>query len=168
MRAMNKINIKKKQVTLLIILLIVIPKVIKWTYHKLEKTSIVKIEGLDNNYVIINPPKDLMELKEVIVDYYDKNPINELPTSESDSIHQYFHRESKKTPRSVTIEDFNTGMKFIHEGDNHQDDIIALVIFYSEENKREYSLYRLDRAGMLLNSITIFPNGDIIRNNASE
>jgi hypothetical protein len=163
MRAMNKINIKKKQVTLLIILLIVIPKVIKWTYHKLEKTSIVKIEGLNYDYVIIKPPKDLMELKEVIVDYYDKNPINELPTSESGSIIQYFYRESKKTPRSVTIEDFNTGMKFLEDGDNHRHDIIATVVFYSEENKREYSLYRLDRHGRTLNSILILPDGRIYK-----
>ncbi|GAB6086696.1 hypothetical protein [Alkaliphilus crotonatoxidans] len=115
---MNKISLKNKKVLLLLLTLSVLLFSYSYIYRTLDETTqIFEIKNtkevydypdsimitVRKNYMIINPPEDLQELKCLVEQFYKDNSLNEDSSVDNNNKPKYleicFYRESKNFPR---------------------------------------------------------------------
>ena len=100
------------------------------------------IGTIKKHYMIINPPEDLHELKKVVEDFHQNNPINREIEDEGNKIGQievYFYRESKKLPRDWQP---NEGYFETDRIEHHKSDLIASIYWSESQPQTNYYIMR--------------------------
>ena len=94
------------------------------------------------HYMIINPPEDLHELKKVVENFHQSNPINREIADKENKIRQveaYFYRESKKLPKDWQP---NEGYFNTDRIEHHKSDLIASIHWSESEPQTNYYIMR--------------------------
>lgn len=101
-----------------------------------------KIVTIEKHYIIINPPKDLHELKTVVEKYQEDNPIDKeivLDGNKTRVFELYFYRKSKKLPRNWQP---NEGYFTTDRIEHHKDDCIATIIWSDSNGQKSFYVMR--------------------------
>ncbi|MFC0274801.1 hypothetical protein ACFFIX_26170 [Metabacillus herbersteinensis] len=106
-----------------------------------------EVVTLRKHYMILNPPKDLKELKELVEKYSNDYPVeDEMKVIEGKNRTFYlsFYRESEDLPRDWQPDEsyMNTDRM-----EHHKQDLITSIIWSDAEPQREYNVYDKSKEG---------------------
>lgn len=104
---------------------------------------------LRKHFMILNPPKDLVELKERIEAYINEHPIErEIKEMEGNTVFYIsFYRESKDLPR-----DWQPNERYMNTDrlEHHKNDLIASVIWSGDDPAKRYNVYDKSKDGTII------------------
>lgn len=106
-----------------------------------------EVVTLRKHYMILNPPKDLKELKELVEKYSNDYPVeDEMKVIEGKNRTFYlsFYRESEDLPRDWQPDEsyMNTDRM-----EHHKQDLITSIIWSDTEPQKEYNAYDKSKEG---------------------
>ncbi|WP_045520545.1 hypothetical protein [Neobacillus niacini] len=109
-----------------------------------------EVVTLRKHYMILNPPKDLKDLKELVEKYIKNHPVEgEMKVIEGKNRFFYmsFYRESDDLPRDWQPDEsyMNTDRM-----EHHKHDLIASIIWSDAEPQKEYNVYDKSKEGKVL------------------
>ncbi|PGL73344.1 hypothetical protein [Bacillus sp. AFS055030] len=101
------------------------------------------------HYMILNPPKNLKELKEIIEKYSKEHPIDEEKKDiegENRIFEMSFYRESKDLPS-----DWEPDESYMNTDrlEHHKNDLIAYIVWSDAKPEKEYDLYDKSKKGQI-------------------
>jgi hypothetical protein len=110
-----------------------------------------EVVTLRKHYMILNPPKDLKDMKELVEKYLKDHPVEgEMKGIEGKNRNFYisFYRESDDLPRDWQPDEsyMNTDRM-----EHHKNDLIASIIWSDAEPQKEYNVYDKSKEGKVLN-----------------
>jgi hypothetical protein len=102
------------------------------------------------HYMILNPPKDLVELKELIEKYSKEHPVEEeveVIEGKNRFFYMYFYRESEDLPR-----DWHPDERYLNTDrlEHHKNDIIAYIIWSDDKPQKEYNVIDKSKEGEII------------------
>ncbi|MDF9759432.1 hypothetical protein OKW24_001205 [Peribacillus simplex] len=105
---------------------------------------------LRKHYMILNPPTDLIDLKELVEKYIKNHPVEgEIKVIEGKNrvFYMSFYRESDDLPRDWQPDEsyMNTDRM-----EHHKHDLIASIIWSDAEPQKEYNVYDKSKEGKVL------------------
>jgi hypothetical protein len=105
---------------------------------------------LRKHYMILNPPKDLTELKELVETYSKNHSVEgEMKASEGKNriFDLSFYRESEDLPR-----DWQPDESYMNTDrlEHHKNDLIAYIIWSDAEPQKEYTVYDKSKEGKVM------------------
>ncbi|WHZ00432.1 hypothetical protein QNH48_15220 [Neobacillus sp. YX16] len=109
-----------------------------------------EVVSLRKHYMILNPPKDLKDMKELVEKYLKNHPVEgEMNVIEGKNRFFYmsFYRESDDLPRDWQPDEsyMNTDRM-----EHHKHDLIASIIWSDAEPQKEYNVYDKSKEGRVL------------------
>ncbi|MGC4791110.1 hypothetical protein ACLQ22_25170 [Micromonospora sp. DT178] len=102
------------------------------------------------HYMILNPPEDLTELKELVEKYGKEHPVEgEIGAAAGKTrfFHMYFYRESDDLPRDWQPDE---GYLSTDRMEHHKNDLIAAVDWSDADPQKEYSSYEKSKEGKIV------------------
>ncbi|MFG3699977.1 hypothetical protein ACGF5C_18940 [Micromonospora sp. NPDC047620] len=102
------------------------------------------------HYMILNPPEDLTELKELVDKYGEEHPIEEgIKSAEGKTrfFHMYFYRESDDLPRDWQPDE---GYMSTDRLEHHRNDLIAATKWSDTDPQKKYDIYDKSKEGKVL------------------
>lgn len=102
------------------------------------------------HYLILNPPQDLTQLKELVERYCKDHPIErEVPAVEGKNraFQIYFYRESDDLPRDWQPDE---GYLDTDRLEHHRNDLIASIAWSDADPRKEYDNYDKSKDGKVL------------------
>ncbi|MFG3711255.1 hypothetical protein [Micromonospora sp. NPDC047730] len=127
------------------------------------RTEIVEIENtaqvfgrqgeavtVKRHYMILNPPKDLTELKELVEGYSKDHPIDgeiEATPGRNRVFDVSFYRESEDLPRGWQPDE---GYLNTDRLEHHKNDLVASVSWSDVDPKKNYDLYEKSKKGKIV------------------
>ncbi|WP_210364710.1 hypothetical protein [Bacillus sp. REN3] len=102
------------------------------------------------HYLILNPPKDPRELKELVGKYSKEHPVEEEVKGMEGKNRIFdlsFYRESEDLPR-----DWQPDESYMNTDrlEHHKNDLIAYVIWSDAESEKEYNVYVKNKEGKII------------------
>lgn len=101
------------------------------------------------HFMILNPPADLIELKELVETYIKDHPIEDkinVVGGKKRIFEMHFYRESRDLPR-----DWQPVENFISDRiEHHKHDLIVYTIWSDTEPQKEYYIYDKDKDGKVI------------------
>ncbi|MBV7504765.1 hypothetical protein KW850_05725 [Bacillus sp. sid0103] len=109
-----------------------------------------EVVTLRKHYMILNPPKDLKDLKELVKKHSKNHPVEgEMKVIEGKNriFYMSFYRESDDLPRDWQPDDsyMNTDRM-----EHHKHDLIASIIWSDAEPQKEYNVYDKSKEGKVI------------------
>ncbi|MCQ6268398.1 hypothetical protein M1K46_22695 [Fictibacillus sp. WQ 8-8] len=109
-----------------------------------------EVTTLRKHYMILNPPNDLIDLKELVEKYIKNHPVeDEIKVIEGKNriFYMSFYRESDDLPRDWQPDEsyMNTDRM-----EHHKRDLIASIIWSDAEPQREYNVYDKSKEGKVM------------------
>ena len=109
-----------------------------------------EVVTLRKHYMIVNPPKDLKDLKELVEKYSKNHPVEgEMKVIEGKNriFYMSFYRESDDLPRDWQPDEsyMNTDRM-----EHHKHDLIASIIWSDAEPQKEYNVYDKSKEGKVI------------------
>ncbi|MFK9092094.1 hypothetical protein [Bacillus salipaludis] len=104
---------------------------------------------LRKHYMILNPPKDLIELKELVEKYSKDHPVEgEMKVIEGKNriFYMSFYRESDDLPRDWQPDESYMNTDRI---EHHKANLIASIIWSDAEPQKEYNVYGESKEGKI-------------------
>ncbi|WP_044641215.1 hypothetical protein [Risungbinella massiliensis] len=105
------------------------------------------------HYMILNPPKDLIQLKELVEKYSKDHPVEgEMKVIEGKNriFYMYFYRESEDLPRDWQPDESYMNTDRI---EHHKNDLIAAIIWSDAEPQKKYYVYEKSKEGKVIEKI---------------
>lgn len=101
------------------------------------------------HYMILNPPEDLIELKELLENYIKEHPVDEemkVPEGKTRAFDISFYRESEDLPR-----DWQPDESYMNTDrlEHHKNDLIAYIIWSDAKPPKEYNVYDKNKNGQI-------------------
>jgi hypothetical protein len=109
-----------------------------------------EVVTLRKHYMILNPPKDLKDMKELVEKYLKDHPVEgEMKGIEGKNRNFYlsFYRESDDLPRDWQPDE---GYMNTDRMEHHKHDLIASIIWSDTEPQKEYNVYDKSKEGKVL------------------
>lgn len=109
-----------------------------------------EVVTLRKHYMILNPPKDLKEMKELVEKYMKNHPVEgEMKGIEGKNriFYMSFYRESDDLPRDWQPDE---GYMNTDRMEHHKQDLIASIIWTDAEPQKEYNVYDKSKEGKVL------------------
>ncbi|MDR7001394.1 hypothetical protein [Neobacillus niacini] len=109
-----------------------------------------EVVTLRKHYMILNPPKDLIELKELVEKYSKDHPVeDEMKVIEGKNriFYMYFYRESEDLPRDWQPDESYMNTDRI---EHHNNDLIASIIWSDADPQKEYYSYDKSKEGKVI------------------
>ncbi|MEJ9232992.1 hypothetical protein LAV79_27025 [Peribacillus butanolivorans] len=109
-----------------------------------------EVVTLRKHYMILNPPKDLTELKELVETYSKEHPVEgEMKAIEGKNriFDLSFYRESEDLPRDWQPDE---GYMNTDRLEHHKNDLIAYIIWSDAEPQKEYTVYDKSKEGKVM------------------
>ncbi|WP_223596214.1 hypothetical protein [Neobacillus bataviensis] len=105
---------------------------------------------LRKHYMILNPPKALKDLKELVEKYTKNHPVEgemEVIEGKNRIFYMSFYRESDDLPRDWQPDEsyMNTDRM-----EHHKHDLIASIIWSDAEPQKEYNVYDKSKEGRVI------------------
>ncbi|UOK59072.1 hypothetical protein MGI18_08950 [Bacillus sp. OVS6] len=105
---------------------------------------------LRKHYMILNPPTDLIDLKELVEKYIKNHPVEEdmkVIEEKNRIFYMSFYRESDDLPRDWQPDEsyMNTDRM-----EHHKHDLIASIIWSDAEPQKEYNVYDKSKEGEII------------------
>ncbi|UVI29388.1 hypothetical protein [Paenibacillus spongiae] len=109
-----------------------------------------EVVTLRKHYMILNPPKDLIDLKELVETYIKSHPVEgELKAIEGKKRIFYlsFYRESDDLPR-----DWQPDESYMNTDrlEHHKNDLIASIIWSDAEPRKKYNVSEKNKEGKVM------------------
>lgn len=109
-----------------------------------------EVVTLRKHYMILNPPKDLKELKELVEKYSKDHPVEgEMKVVEGKNriFNMSYYRESEDLPRDWQPDEsyMNTDRM-----EHHKRDLIASIIWSDAEPQKVYNVYDKSKEGKIM------------------
>ncbi|MFJ5762825.1 hypothetical protein ACIQAA_27645 [Neobacillus sp. NPDC093182] len=109
-----------------------------------------EVVTLRKHYMILNPPKELKDLKELVEKYMKNHPVEgekEGIEGKNRIFNMSFYRESDDLPRDWQPDEsyMNTDRM-----EHHKHDLIASIIWSDVEPQKEYNVYDKSKEGKVL------------------
>ena len=109
-----------------------------------------EVVTLRKHYMILNPPKDLKDLKELVEKYIKNHPVEgdmNVIEGKNRIFYMSFYRESDDLPRDWQPDEsyMNTDRM-----EHHKHDLIASIIWSDVEPQKEYNVYDKSKEGKVL------------------
>ncbi|MDQ6598841.1 hypothetical protein E2K98_29135 [Bacillus salipaludis] len=109
-----------------------------------------EVETLRKHFMILNPPKDLIELKELVEKYSKNHPVeDEMKRIKGKNriFDLSFYRESEDLPR-----DWQPDERYMDTDrlEHHKNDLIAYTIWSDAEPQKEYTVYDKSKEGKVM------------------
>ncbi|CAH0212564.1 MULTISPECIES: hypothetical protein [Peribacillus] len=104
------------------------------------------------HYMILNPPKDLIELKEIVEKYSMEHPVEEeikVMEGKNRIFDISFYRESEDLPRDWQLDESYMNTDRL---EHHKNDLIAYIIWSDAETQKEYNVYDKNKEGKVIKS----------------
>ncbi|MEU5939059.1 hypothetical protein ABZ807_07685 [Micromonospora sp. NPDC047548] len=98
---------------------------------------------LRKHYMVLNPPRDLIDLKDLVEGYVKDNPVE----SENGFLHLSFYRESDDLPRNWQPDE---GYMNTDRLEHHKSDLIASITWSDIQPEKEYDVYDKSEEGKIL------------------
>ncbi|MEU4477911.1 hypothetical protein AB0F68_07595 [Micromonospora sp. NPDC023966] len=97
---------------------------------------------LRKHYMILNPPEDLIDLKDLVEGYVKNHPVE----SKSKFIRLSFYRESGDLPR-----DWQPDESYMNTDrlEHHRNDLIASITWSAAQPQKEYDVYNKSKEGKI-------------------
>lgn len=105
------------------------------------------------HYMIVNPPEDLVELKELVEGYAKAHPIEgeaEVADGKIRAFYMYFYRESDDLPRDWQPDE---GYLSTDRLEHHKNDLIVSITWSDDDLQKRYSIYDKSEEGKILKSM---------------
>lgn len=102
------------------------------------------------HYMILNPPEDLTELKELVEKYGKEQPIEggiDVAARKTRLFHMYFYRESDDLPRDWQPDE---GYLSTDRLEHHKNDLIAAMRWSDVDPRKRYDIYAKSRDGKVV------------------
>lgn len=102
------------------------------------------------HYVILNPPTDLIKLKELVEKYSKDHPVDaEMKVIEGKNriFYMSFYRESEDLPRDWQPDESYMNTDRI---EHHKHDLIASIIWSDAEPQKRYNVYGKSKEGKVI------------------
>ncbi|MFG3707456.1 hypothetical protein ACGF7U_22395 [Micromonospora sp. NPDC047670] len=102
------------------------------------------------HYMILNPPEDLTELKELVEEYGKEHPIEggiDVAAGKSRLFHMYFYRESDDLPRDWQPDE---GYLNTDRLEHHKNDLIAAMRWSDVDPRKRYDIYDKSEDGKVV------------------
>lgn len=102
------------------------------------------------HYMILNPPKDLIQLKKLVEKYSKDHPVEgEIKIIEGKNriFYMYFYRESKDFPRDWQPDESYMNTDRI---EHHKHDLITSIIWSDADSQKEYYSYDKSKEGKVI------------------
>ncbi|WP_129688051.1 hypothetical protein [Gottfriedia acidiceleris] len=101
------------------------------------------------HFMILNPPKDLNKLKEIIEKYSKEHPVDEEKKDiegKNRIFDMSFYRESKDLPR-----DWKPDESYMNTDrlEHHKNDLIAYIVWSDAKPQKEYNVYDKNKEGQI-------------------
>jgi hypothetical protein len=109
-----------------------------------------EVVTLRKHYMILNPPKDLKDMKELVEKYIKNHPVEgEMKVIEGKNRNFYlsFYRESDDLPRDWQPDE---GYMNTDRMEHHKQDLIASIIWSDAEPQKEYNVYDKNKEGKVI------------------
>ncbi|GHH98681.1 hypothetical protein [Neobacillus kokaensis] len=109
-----------------------------------------EVVTLRKHYMILNPPKDLTELKKLVEAYSKNHPAaGEIKAIEGKSriFDLSFYRESEDLPRDWQPDE---GYMSTDRLEHHKNDLIAYIVWSDAEPQKEYTVYDKSKEGRVM------------------
>lgn len=109
-----------------------------------------EVVTLRKHYMILNPPKDLKDLKELVEKYIKNHPVEgEMKGIEGKNriFYMSFYRDSDDLPRDWQPDESYMNTDRI---EHHKHDLIASIIWSDAEPQKEYNVYDKSKEGKVL------------------
>jgi len=112
-----------------------------------------EVVTLRKHYMILNPPKDLKDLKELVEKYSKNHPVEgemEVIEGKNRIFYMSFYRESDDLPR-----DWQPDESYMNSDrmEHHKHDLIASIIWSDAEPQKEYNVYDKNKEGKVIKRI---------------
>jgi hypothetical protein len=109
-----------------------------------------EVVTLRKHYMILNPPKDLKDLKELVEKYSKNHPVEgemEVIEGKNRIFYMSFYRESDDLPR-----DWQPDESYMNSDrmEHHKHDLIASIIWSDAEPQKEYNVYDKSKEGKVI------------------
>ncbi len=109
-----------------------------------------EVVTLRKHYMILNPPKDLIDLKELVEKYIKSHPVEgEIKVIEGKKMifYLYFYRESDDLPR-----DWQPDESYMNTDrlEHHKNDLIASIIWSDAEPQKKYNVSDKSKEGKVM------------------
>ncbi|MFG2056952.1 hypothetical protein ACGFI9_23320 [Micromonospora sp. NPDC048930] len=98
---------------------------------------------LRKHYMILNPPRDLTDLKDLVEGYVKNHPVE----SENGFLHLSFYRESDDLPRDWQPDETYMNTDRL---EHHKSDLIASISWSDTKPQKEYDVYDKSEEGEIL------------------
>ncbi|WP_433242002.1 hypothetical protein ACQPYK_37220 [Streptosporangium sp. CA-135522] len=98
---------------------------------------------LRKHYMILNPPRGLTDLKDLVEGYAKDHPVE----SEGRFLHLSFYRESGDLPRDWRPDE---GYMNTDRLEHHKSDLIASITWSDAQPEKEYDVYGKSEEGKIL------------------
>ncbi|MEU5790359.1 hypothetical protein ABZ754_21875 [Micromonospora purpureochromogenes] len=98
---------------------------------------------LRKHYMILNPPEDLMDLKDLAEGYVKNHPVE----SKDKFVHLSFYRESSDLPRNWQPDESYMNTDRL---EHHKSDLIASITWSDAQPQKEYDVYDKSKEGKIL------------------
>ncbi|MFB9542609.1 hypothetical protein [Micromonospora sagamiensis] len=105
------------------------------------------------HYMILDPPEDLTELKELAEKYNKDHPVEgEVGAAEGGNrfFHLYFYRESDELPRDWQPDE---GYLNTDRLEHHRNDVIASITWSDADPQKKYHSYHKDEKGKIIKQV---------------
>jgi hypothetical protein len=102
------------------------------------------------HYMILNPPEDLTELKELVEKYGKEHPVEggiKVAEGKTRSFHMYFYRESDDLPRDWQPDE---GYLSTDRLEHHKNDLIAATRWSDVDPQKKYDIYDKSKEGKVV------------------
>ncbi|MEH1013875.1 hypothetical protein V6U90_12300, partial [Micromonospora sp. CPCC 206060] len=110
------------------------------------------------HYMILNPPEDLIELKELVEKYGKEHPVEgEIQVTEGKTrfFHMHFYRESDDLPRNWQPDE---GYLSTDRLEHHKNDLIAAINWSDADPQKEYYSYDKSKEGKIIKRMRFVGN----------
>jgi hypothetical protein len=105
------------------------------------------------HHMILDPPQDLTELKELVEKYSKDHPIEGEAGATEDGnrfFHLYFYRESDDLPRDWQPDE---GYLNTDRLEHHRNDVIASITWSDADPRKEYRSYDKSEEGKIIKQV---------------
>ncbi|MBM0256316.1 hypothetical protein [Micromonospora sp. 4G55] len=101
-----------------------------------------EVSTLRKHYMILNPPEDLIDLKDLVEGHVKNHPVD----SENKFIRLSFYRESSDLPR-----DWQPDESYMNTDrlEHHRNDLIASITWSDTQPQKEYDVYNKSKEGKI-------------------
>ncbi|OAS82704.1 MULTISPECIES: hypothetical protein [Metabacillus] len=109
-----------------------------------------EVVTVKKHYMILNPPKDLIQLKELIEKYSKDHPVEEemkVIEGKNRIFDMSLYRESEDLPR-----DWQPDESYMNTDrlEHHKNDLIAYIIWSDAEPQKEFNVYDKNKEGNVI------------------